>query len=145
MTRAIAPAKLMLRNVYRDINSGWDRPRHRRDSIVLSEPAYKDLLWWLTSMETWNGHMVISRSFDLTFSTDASSIGGGVVFQDKKTLWNWSPQMRHRSSNYRELATIFFALETFLPNLEDTRRFSSNPTTSRRYATSTVSVRDIRT
>jgi hypothetical protein len=116
MTRSIAPAKLMLRSVFRDINSGWDTPRHKRDYVPLSPAARRDLQWWLDSLQDWNGLQAISAYHDLVFSTDASHIGGGVVFGDQKTLWNWTPKLRHRSSNYRELATIYFAVLTFLPH-----------------------------
>ena len=123
MTKAILPAKLKLRNVYRLLakKTSWS------DSLLLDKAAHSDLLWWLESLSTWNGAPISLAPPDIQIATDASGTGwGGIVLNSQvKTLIGnqssgiWTPEISLKPSNYRELLAIIMTLESMLPDLRN--------------------------
>jgi ribonuclease HI len=109
MCRAIFPGKLQLRNAYRLLRSklNWESTLYWTDSVI------QDLKWWMTALHSWNGVAIIGSPVDLQVETDASGIGWGVSFGDKKAQGLWTKHLAYQSSNYRELFTVLMALKTF--------------------------------
>ena len=117
MARAIFPAKLLLRNAYRLLatRKDWD------SKTLVSDPATrKDLLWWIHSLENWNGIVLKSRPNALQISTDASGSGWGAHLHnlnlDACGQWDWS--MKERCSNYREIMAVYLGLKSFAPHIQ---------------------------
>ena len=130
MSKAILPAKLLLRNIYRDLStrSSW------QDTISLSDSAIKDLKWWLSSMSAWNGTAFEYKATDVVQVTcDASSSGFGatIVGSPLEAHAIWDPSTAAKSSNYRELKAVLFTLVSFLPHLKQktVSMYSDNITT----------------
>ncbi|XP_043218351.1 uncharacterized protein LOC122379864 isoform X1 [Amphibalanus amphitrite] len=76
MLAAVFPAKLKLRNVYRLLNS-----RSSWGSLLTWSPgARDDLSWWVSSLDSWNGRLLVPpAACDLQLATDASGSGWGAV------------------------------------------------------------------
>ena len=130
MSKAILPAKLLLRNIYRDLatRSSW------QDILVLSESALKDLQWWLKSMSAWNGTAFESKATDIVQMTcDAPSSGfsATIIGSHLEAHAIWDPVTATRSSNFRELKAVLFTLKSFLPHLKNktVSLYSDNITT----------------
>ena len=104
MTKAILPGKLLLRSVYRVLatRTSWDQ------AVQLDEGALKDLEWWHTAIDRWNGAPLKLKPVDIQITTDASSTGWGGHCKDgtlnASGLWN--TRVSHLSSNQRELMAI---------------------------------------
>ena len=114
MTKAILPAKLLLRNLYRILRSrvSW------QDELALDAAAIEDLKWWYCSISSWNGRSYTSQSSKgsaIQIATDASGTGfGGVVVNtNKQTQGFWTPDISARCSNYREILAVYMTLIAF--------------------------------
>ena len=109
MCKCIFPAKLMLRNIYRLLNSkvSW------RDQLVLDSASIIDLQWWLSSIDSWNGKVVKEDHIDFQLTTDASSAGWGGWIQTEKAQGFWTRDVSRQSSNYRELSAVLMSLLAF--------------------------------
>ena len=118
MLAAVFPCKLKLRNVYRLLNSrhSWE------DSLKWSAEAVEDLNWWVQSLDTWNGRLLLPPAqFDLQLLTDASESGWGAVLSQpagRTASGFWCPTVSGESSNYRELFAVYLALLSFQSSLE---------------------------
>ena len=117
MAKAILPAKLLLRNIYRDLSkrASW------QDIIRLSDSAIRDLNWWLDSISAWNGRYYENKAPNVLQATcDASSSGMGAAILGTSLEAHaiWDPATAARSSNYRELKAVLFTLLSFLPHLK---------------------------
>lgn len=71
--RAILPAKLLLRNVFRCLSqkTSWD------DNVPLDSHCKQDLQWWCNALQTWNGAPLLRPPVNLQLFTDASGMGWG--------------------------------------------------------------------
>lgn len=98
MTKAIVPAKLLLRNVYRTIatKTSWD------DCVYLDEKCVLDLKWWLRAVSNWNGAPLMVRQPEIQVETDASGFGWGAVCHALKIEASgyWTRSVRAQSSNF---------------------------------------------
>lgn len=127
MTKAILPAKLLLRNTYRVLST-----RQNWDSLVtLDRPAEQDLRWWYTAVNNWNGAPLGQKAVQAQVETDASSRGWGAVLrskeiqQEQKAIHTttqtlnleasglWTGEVSFQHSNYRELLAILMGLLSF--------------------------------
>ena len=114
MSRAVIPAKLLLRNIYRLLATrvSW------QDYLVLDDGVRQDLEWWETALRYWNGRAVFNRTIDVQITTDASSAGWGAklpsVDGDQLAQGVWNQRIAYKHSNYRELLAILMALHSFL-------------------------------
>lgn len=115
MAKAIVPAKLLLRNLYRLLKTktSW------QDSLVLDTGTVEDLQWWLSALKYWNGTAVNNRAIDIQVTSDASSSAWGGHCLDKEAQGFWTPSIVHRSSNYRELLAVLLCLVTFIDTLKN--------------------------
>ena len=117
MLAAVFPCKLKLRNVYRLLNSrrSWE------DSLEWSTEAIADLNWWVHSLDSWNGRLLLPPAqFDLQLLTDASESGWGAVLSEpacRTASGFWCPAVSGESSNYRELFAVYLALLSFESSL----------------------------
>lgn len=68
ITKTVIPARMLLRNLYRDIKkkSSWI------SKIVLSKAAKSNLKWWIKIMQEWDGKSMFPTSVDVKIETDAS-------------------------------------------------------------------------
>ena len=71
VTRAIAPARLMLRAVYKDLGAA----RSWSATVSLSHQAQTDLSLFLERIQNWNGNHLSTPDPDITVTTDASDYG----------------------------------------------------------------------
>ena len=71
MAKAILPAKLLLRNVYRLFRQkvSW------QDVLTVDEATVCDLEWWIKALDTWNGKAFRSEAkVCIQITTDASEM-----------------------------------------------------------------------
>ena len=110
MALAIIPAKLLIRNLYRLLQSrsSW------QDILVLDPGTKSDLLWWTSALKYWNGAAAPRRSIDLQVTSDASAVAWGGHCNNQEAQGFWTPDVTRQSSNYRELMAILLCLLTFL-------------------------------
>ena len=118
MSKAILPAKLLLRNIYRDLSTrtSW------QDTIILSDSAIKDLKWWLSSMSAWNGTAFEPKATNIiqvTCDASSSGFGAAIVGSSLEAHAIWDPYTAAKSSNFRELKAVLFTLTSFLPHLKN--------------------------
>ncbi len=113
MSRAIVPAKLLLRNIYKLLRqrTGWS------EVLSLSPTARTDLEWWIQALDFWNGAAAPHRVIDIQMVTDASSVGWGGHCLDKEAQGFWSSAVSRQSSNYREMLAILLCLVSFKTEL----------------------------
>ena len=111
MMRAVVPAKLLLRNVYRSLasKSSWE------DNLLLTPAVWKDLKWWATALPSWNGAPLLKPPIDDQIYTDASGTGWGGWSQHLKASGTWDISVAYQPSNYCELLAVWRTLESF-PN-----------------------------
>ena len=113
MCKAIIPAKLKLRNLYKVLRmrSSW------HDTLMLDEPAINDLIWWSEALETdaWNGAPISNKAFDVQIETDASGYGWGGYCQGRSAAGVWDKFTSSQPSNYRELLAIILTIKSFAP------------------------------
>lgn len=115
MTSAVLPGKLMLRSVYRLLKTktSWS------DVLYLNNSVKSDLLWWKTSVQQWNGTVLIPSPVQAQIFTDASHIAWGGVMDNCYAQGFWPPSISHKSSNIRELLTVRLVLESFIDRVAD--------------------------
>lgn len=113
MAQAILPAKLMLRNAYRLLQSKslWE------DTLFIDNGTYADLEWWLDALTSWNGAPLVLRPIDVQMATDASHLGWGAVSGEAHAMGTWNKRVSHASSNYRELLAVLMGLWSFKDQL----------------------------
>ena len=75
MTKAVTPAKLLLRNLYRCLKSrqSW------QDILMLDSETVKDLNWWLDAFKSWNDTSFRPHGTVIEIATDASSEAWGSI------------------------------------------------------------------
>ena len=85
MVKAVLPAKLLLRNIYRTIakRSSWD-------SLVEITECKQDLLWWLHALANWNGAPIRQKEPELQLTTDASESGWGGFIGSQEAAGYWT-------------------------------------------------------
>ena len=114
MSKAIIPGKLLLRNCYRVLSTkkSWD------DEVTLTEEAKKDLRWWHSAINSWNGAPLGNTAIAAQVETDASSWGWGAAYDNYRASGTWTNQIGFRHSNYRELLAVLMAIESFKEKLK---------------------------
>jgi len=109
MSRAVLPAKLLLRNTYRLLSQkfAWD------DILKLDIPTLQDLKWWISALESWNGFVLKPHKDSIQMETDASATGWGCCIGSMETSGLWDRSMKFRPSNFRELAAVYLGIKSF--------------------------------
>jgi hypothetical protein len=127
LSTAVAPAKLLLRSLYRCLatKANW------RDKVLLSAEALRDLHWWRENLCHWTSSHATPPPPSMDLQTDASQTGWGATCREKLARGTWTAPESHRSSNWWELQAVLLALHTFLPDLkgQSVRLLSENATT----------------
>ena len=115
MARAILPAKLMLRNVYRLLKQrqSW------QDILLLDTGTITDLSWWSTALSSWNGCTVHPSTIQAQLTTDASSIGWGGVVGSQEARGRWNTRLSNESSNHREMMAVLLSMQAFARQLKN--------------------------
>lgn len=117
LARAVLPAKMLLRNLYRDIS----QRRSWSSKIVLSNPAREDLEEWVHGLKKWQGCPAVPRNPDMVLETDSSLQGWGATLlqTDMNAAGPWRiPYYRFPHINELELRAVLKALKSFLPVLK---------------------------
>ena len=114
MSKAIIPAKLLLRNLYRLLasRSSW------QDVLNFDDSTIKDLQWWYHAVSSWNGKAYCLKTRDpVQIATDASgeAWGGLIVGSHYEAQGAWDHYLSSKSSNYREITAVLMTLISFLP------------------------------
>jgi len=119
LTKAILPAKLLLRNAYRNIarRANWN------SLILLSAATILDLEDWRHGLFTWNGRLANLQLCDVLLNTDASLTGwraslGATSNSPTHTSAGWWPPSEQRHINVLKITAVHNALKSFLPLLQ---------------------------
>jgi hypothetical protein len=115
ISKAIVPAKLMLRFVYKAMSS----VKHWNEHIIPSEQLIQDLEWWVSNLKNWNGRSVIVKDPETHVFVDASQSGWGATCEGLEAAGFWSIRDRKRPSNQRELLAVTKAILSFADILKD--------------------------
>lgn len=115
MAKAIIPAKLLLRNLYRLLQKrgSW------QDKLLLDKGSIQDLNWWFTGLKAWNGRTIHQNITDIQLTTDASTVGWGGHLLNLEAQGLWTPDIRCKSSNYREMMAVYLSMVSLRPHLKD--------------------------
>lgn len=111
MTAAVFPARLKVQYLQavkiNALKSGisWE------GSVSLPTTATEELLWWRTHLQQWNGLSWIVANPQIDIYTDASTSGWGVVINNRAYSGTWPATHYPRHINYKELLTVFYALQ----------------------------------
>ena len=94
-----------------DHRSSWE------EQLPWSDGAREDLTWWVTSLDSWNGRLLVRpAACDCQLSTDASGSGWGAILStpgSQLASGFWNRRVSAESSNYRELLAVYLALLSF--------------------------------
>ncbi|XP_043243553.1 uncharacterized protein LOC122392575 isoform X4 [Amphibalanus amphitrite] len=94
-----------------DLRSSWEA------RLLWSPGAREDLSWWVSSLDGWNGRLLVPPAVcELQLSTDASGSGWGAVLSTPSCQLAsgfWDQLVSRQSANYRELLAVYFALRSF--------------------------------
>jgi ribonuclease HI len=117
MCKAILPAKLKLRNLYKILRAR----RSWHDVLYMDTTALDDLVWWYEALDKgqWNGAPISHKDIDIQLETDASGHGWGAVCQGRQAAGVWDKTTSLKSSNYRELLAIILAIKSFAQCLKN--------------------------
>ena len=110
MMKAIVPGKLLLHNCYRILASwkSWED-----EQLVLSHEAKKDLHWWRSALNGWNGAPLSQKEVDIQIRTNASALGwGGCIDNHTLAAGNWQKCVSFQHSNYRELLAVLKTIQS---------------------------------
>jgi hypothetical protein len=117
MAKAVLPAKLLLRNIYRLLHQrvAWE------DMLRLDAPTIKDLQWWFVALENWNGRDISTRPVEMQIETDASQTGWGanIIGSGKQAAGFWDMTMSLAPSNARELMAVIMTVLSFKEDLQN--------------------------
>ena len=115
MSKAVLPAKLLLRNLYRLLRRrvSWE------ETLWLDAPTRKDLEWWWSALENWNGRTISTKPVQVQIETDASQTGWGayMVASGKMAAGYWDKTMSTAPSNARELMAVIMSVLSFREEL----------------------------
>ena len=109
MMKAVLPAKLLLRNLYKTLSSkmSWD------SNVVIDVYCRKDLEWWYNALKNWNGAPLLKPTRKIQVETDASGSGWGGCTGSFEASGTWTKDVSFRPSNYRELLAVLKSIQSF--------------------------------
>ena len=118
-------------------------------TIVVTDEAQLDILWWRDFIDDWNGReMILARSCtsaELSFYTDASTLGMGAVFGSHWFMHPWPASYALKHINILELLAIAAALLTWGVHYSDLDLvvFTDNKPITQIWLSGTTKDRDI--
>ena len=115
MMKAILPAKLLLRNLYRTLStkSSWE------SKVFIDNNCRDDLKWWLSSLQNWNGAPLLKPERQIQVETDASKTGWGGATKSLEASGTWTKDVSFQPSNYRELLAVLKSVQSFRHVFQD--------------------------
>ncbi|KAK6196318.1 hypothetical protein SNE40_001564 [Patella caerulea] len=115
MAKAVMPGKLLLRNVYRLLQTqkSWS------DTLVLDTGTCSDLMWWHCALLSWNGTSIQQRVIEKQMFTDASATAWGGVLGNSQARGLWTPAMSSEHSNVREMMAVLLSLRAFQKEIQN--------------------------
>lgn len=109
--KVIKPGRMFLRRL---IDLSITAP-YLHSKITITTESNKDILWWLTFIETWNGRSKIQEpiidSSSLQLFSDASNLGIGGFFHGRWFSVPWSGEQL--CITYRELVAVKACIATW--------------------------------
>ena len=108
-------SRLMTRNLYLIIQSrkSWDSLLNIKDK----QKAIDEIFFWKNSVDNLNKRFMLENSMTkvLTYSDASNSAAGAYVVNVKDAVFQafWSDEESKKSSTYREIKAVLFALENF--------------------------------
>ena len=111
MTAAIFPARLRSQHLLQLKNISLTADKQWTDLVQLTQEAKGDLLWWRSSLQTWNGQCWIPPQTAMDVYTDASETGWGIVIGNRSWSGLWSTHQRRLHINVKELLTVYMATD----------------------------------
>ena len=82
--------------------------------VSLSKDAKLDVNWWITNLPSLGGSPILPLTADLTISSDASKIGWGAAWGNRRTGGRWNVHEAQDHINILELKAAFFALKSLM-------------------------------
>lgn len=117
MSQAIPPAPLFYRSLQRDLSRALEYGNQAYDvNCALSKESRRELQWWITHLEQWNGKSLLTRQPDVIIESDASLRGWGAVSNGVRTGGPWSPEESQYHINCLEILAAKLAVRSFLKN-----------------------------
>jgi len=113
---AVAPARFYLRELHDIMSSrtGWG------SLVKISKQGYRDLQWWTTVPQKWNGREIWRAPNSALMHCDASKIAwGGVLNNELPARAFWSASERNLHITHLELAAVYNSVRSFLPWLKN--------------------------
>ncbi len=115
MTQAIPPAPLFFRSLQRDLARGLEKGDQCYEAPChLSQNSRKELEWWITHLERWNGKNIVVDQPNFVIESDASLKGWGAAHAESKTGGSWSKEEKQYHINCLEIMAVHLAVMTFL-------------------------------
>jgi len=115
LTKAILPAKLLLRNAYHNIaqRANWN------SLVPLSAATILDLEDWRHGLSTWNRRLANLQPCNVLLNTEASLTGWGASLGATSsslthTSVGWWPPSKQRHINVLKITAVHNALKSFL-------------------------------
>lgn len=118
---AVAPARFYLRSLYTDIGS----TKEWTGKVRLSKQSVKDVRWWSTLPQRWNGRAVVGPEPTLTLTTDASKLAWGACLEGASVdgeLWahgHWGPEQQSMHISTLETLAVLHAARAFRRQLHN--------------------------
>jgi hypothetical protein len=113
---ALEPAHIMTRHLFFNLNrkQNWD------SLLTLDQDSLEELTWWHKEIKNWKSTQITLMEPKLVMTTDASKEGWGAVLEGVKTCnGTFLPEIQERSSNFRELLTVYLAITHFQDLIKD--------------------------
>ena len=118
LTQLIPGRRLRMRSFQFALHRAWDR-LNPEALVRWSTEIRQDLLWWLDREQLELGISLEQVSPQLDLWSDASDVGWGAHLGVEVVSGLWSPEGQLSSINHRELLAIFYALQHFLPLVQN--------------------------
>ena len=111
---AVPPARHFLRELHVCIKTkqSWGA------RVRLSPQAYRDLQWWITLPQKWNGRAIWRSPRNAKLSADASKLAWGGVLNDTTPARGfWTKEERRLSITELELEAVLRTVQSFISHL----------------------------
>ena len=117
LAQGIPPAPLFYRALQRDLTRALGKEEQSYEAACpLSAETKRELHWWASFLDQWNGKSLVVHQPDLVIESDASLRGWGAAAQGVTTGGPWSRQEKKYHINFLEILAASLAVKTFLKN-----------------------------
>lgn len=120
--RAFAPARLLLRPLYRALTSiSMSRVNLWNEKVWVDVDVLTRLQWVWCNIESWNGVSFWRPSLVVQFYSDASSTGFGFHCGQISFQGTWTEQEMENHINWKELQAVLYGIEYCKDTLQGQR------------------------